>query len=137
MATVDDNALAKFLSRVADKMDEEKDKMEKENKEAEKLKKEAAAVLDLDLDEFTFEIGTQSGPLDLSGNAASGSKSGSKPQTGADAESLEDLVTGLQSQINSSDSWLTENTATKWKTDNPELAEQYLKAMEQDKDKEF
>ncbi|XP_033760817.1 uncharacterized protein LOC117342708 [Pecten maximus] len=137
MAKVDDNALAKFLSRVADKMDEEMDKTEKEKKGNENLKEEAADMLDLDLDEFTFEVGTQAGPLDLTGNASSESKSRSKLQTGADAECLEDLVTGLKDQINNSDSWLTENTATKWKADNPKVAEQYLQALEQDKDKEF
>lgn len=137
MASVDEDALAKFLTRVADKMDEERDKKEKEKKETEDLKQEAAAALDLDLDEFTFEIGTQAGPLDLTGNASSDRKSGSTSQTGGDDVCLEDLVTGLKDQINTSESWLSENTATKWKEENPKLAEEYLQALERDKDKEY
>ncbi|OWF49679.1 uncharacterized protein LOC110451411 [Mizuhopecten yessoensis] len=137
MAAVDDDALAKFLTRVADKMDEEAAKRDQGKKETESLKQEAAAMLDLDLDEFTFEVGTQSGPLDLSGNAASGNKSGSTHPKEKSAESLEDLLTGLKNRINTSDTWLTENTASKWQTENPEVAEQYLKAMTQDREEEL
>ena len=42
--------------------------------------------------------------------------------------SLQDLVTSFKTSIATSD-WLKENTSSKWIAENPELAEEYLKAF--------
>ncbi|KAK6174832.1 hypothetical protein SNE40_013402 [Patella caerulea] len=51
-----------------------------------------------------------------------GDKTKTKP------ESVMDLMEKLHNDIQSSD-WLTKNTAEKWQADNPELAAEYIKAI--------
>ena len=46
-----------------------------------------------------------------------------------------DLMSTLKQNITSE--WLTDNTAEKWQQENPELAEEFKKRMEADKDKEY
>ena len=45
----------------------------------------------------------------------------------AGGASLEDLLRTLNGQINSTD-WLKENTAEKWVSENPKLAEEFMEA---------
>ncbi|XP_041377671.1 1-aminocyclopropane-1-carboxylate synthase-like protein 1 [Gigantopelta aegis] len=66
-------------------------------------------------------------------SAGGDTKNQSRAVQSRGGESLEDLLSTLQSQIKSSD-WLQKNTAEKWEAENPELAREYKEAMKTNSD---